>query len=287
MKAQTSSKFLIVPDHQGRTIEIFLNRPKKVFISISLAVIFLLSFFAWQRYVFYRDQVFALINDHSVNSSSINQISHDGVQTKLDLMRLKAEIDLFDQFIASCAEMDNELRNNLKIPHSSVTFADIFQQSTKNRPASFPASSATEINEEMQRNIMESQERQRSYQELMDRTPSGYPVKGLLVNHKNIFQGLGVALKIPVGTLIHATATGRVASIKAMDQADFYVIEIEHPSDVNRQVLTRYLYCTGVLVYEGQELSKGQVIAYTGLIPHLQEPVVGYQLLINKMLIQP
>jgi murein DD-endopeptidase MepM/ murein hydrolase activator NlpD len=286
MKTRNSGRLLIVPDHHGKTIEICLDKSKKVYLSLAILLIFSVSVFIGFRYAFYRDQVYALLNDQTLNSSSINQISNDGVQTKLDLMKLKAEIDLVDKFIASCAQMDNELRANLKIPHSNVTFADIFQQNSKNRPSSYPASS-TEPKQKTQQNILESQQRQKSYQELMDRTPSGCPVKGLLISNKSILQGPGLVFKTSVGSLIHTTATGKVVSIREMQVPGFYTIEIEHPADVSKHVITRYLYCTRILVYEGQELNKGQVIGYTGLIPSIREPLVGYQLLINKMLIQP
>jgi hypothetical protein len=286
MRSRNSVKLLIVPDHHGQTIEIYLDKSKKIYLSLAILLIFSVAVFVGFRFVFYRDQVYALLNNQILNSSSINQISNDGVQTRLDLMKLKAEIDLLDKFIASCAQMDNELRANLKIPHSSVTFADIFQQNSKNRPASYPASSM-EPKQRTQQNILESQQRQKSYQELMDRTPSGCPVKGLLINHKTILQGPGLVLKTNVGSLIHTTATGKVISIREMEDPGFYIIEIEHPSDASKHVTTRYLYCTRILVYENQELNKGQVIGYTGLIPTIREPLVGYQLLINKMLIQP
>lgn len=286
MKTRINGKLLIVPDHHGKTIEIHLDKSKKIYLSLFLFLIISLSSFIGFRYAFYRDQVYALLNNQTLNSSSINQISNDGVQTKLDLMKLKAEIDLIDKFIASCTQMDSELRANLKIPHSSVTFADIFQQNSKNRPASYPASSI-EPKQKTQQNILESQQRQKSYQELMDRTPSGCPVKGLLISNKTLLQGPGLVFKTSVGALIHTTATGKVSSIREMQTPGFYIVEIEHPADASKHVLTRYLYCTRLLVYEGQELNKGQIIAYTGLIPSIQEPLVGYQLLINKMLIQP
>jgi hypothetical protein len=286
MKARNTCRLLIVPDHNGKTIEIYLDKSKKIYLSLSLFLVLSIAVFIGFRFNFYREQVYALLNDQTLNSSSINQISNDGVQTKLDLMKLKAEIDLVDKFIASCAQMDNELRTNLKIPHSSVTFADIFQQKSKNRSVSYPATS-TEPKQKTQQNILESQQRQKSYQELMDRTPSGCPAKGLLIKRKTILQGPGLVLKTKVGSLIHATATGKVVSIREMEDPGFYIVEIEHPSDTSKHVVTRYLYCTRILVYENQELNKGQVIGYTGLIPTIREPLVGYQLLINKMLIQP
>lgn len=286
MKTRNAGRLLIVPDHNGKTIEINLNKSKKVCLSLVIFLMFSTSVFVGFRYVFYRDQVYALLNDQTLNSSSINQISNDGVQTKLDLMKLKAEIDLVDKFIASCSQMDNELRANLKIPHSNVTFADIFQQNSKNRPASYPASSI-EPKQKTQQSILDSQQRQKSYQELMDRTPSGCPVKGLLISNKSFLQGPGLVFKTSVGSLIHTSATGKVISIREMQTPGFYTIEIEHPADASKHVVTRYLYCTRILVYEGQELNKGQIIGYTGLIPSIQEPLVGYQLLINKMLIQP
>ena len=287
MSREKSCKFVIVPDHQGKTIEICINRKKTVLISLCLLSLTFFVLFMVYRYHFYRDQVYALINHHSLNNSSIHQISNDSVKTKLDLIRLKAEIDLMDKFIAASAKMDTELKANLKIPHSNVTFADIFQQNAKKRPSSFPATSNVSSSEITQRSIEESQERQKHLQELMDRTPSGYPVKGKWVDSKKIFHGPGLAIKTSVGSLIHTTANGKVLSIIPMDNPEFFVVELEHPADSSKLVITRYLYCTELLVYEGQELSKGQVIGFAGLIPHLNEPIVGYQLQINKMLIQP
>ncbi len=287
MKSKNSGKILIVPRHHGKTIEFKFDRTKKIMIALSCIFVLTFSWFVASRYIFYRDQVYALLYDYSINSSSINQISNDGVQTRIDLMRLKTEIDLTDKFLAQSAQMDNEIRTSLRIPHSNQTFADIFQQSHHQRPVSYPASSSEPMNERTQLEILESQERQKSYQDLMDRTPSGHPVKGKMVDARNIIHGAGVVISAPVGTLIQATATGKVLSIRTMENSDFYLIEIEHPADASKDVVTRYLHCTNVLVYEGQEINKGQVIGYVGLLPCNNEPAMGYQLLINKMLIQP
>ncbi len=287
MKPHSSGKILFVPSRHGKTIEFKLDRPKKMVFAVSLILLISFGWFISARYIFYRDQVYALLYDYSVNSSSINQISNDGVQTRIDIMRLKTEIDLADKFLAQSAQMDTEIRTSLRIPHSNQTFADIFQHNHHQRPASYPASASEQTSEKTQLEILESQERQKSYQELMNRTPSGYPIKGKMIDVNGIIQGPGIVMSAPVGTLIHATATGKVASIREMSHPDFYIVEIEHPSDSSKEVLTRYLHCKNVLVYEGQEISKGQVIAYVGLLPCSTEPAIGYQLLINKMLIQP
>ena len=72
MKTRNTSRLLIVPDHHSKTIEIYLDKSKKIYLSLAILLIFSVSVFIGFRFNFYRDQVYALLNDQTLNSSSIN-----------------------------------------------------------------------------------------------------------------------------------------------------------------------------------------------------------------------
>jgi murein DD-endopeptidase MepM/ murein hydrolase activator NlpD len=282
------SKFLIVSNFGFKTLEIKIDNKKRI---ILLSVICLVvSFFTFSiyRYNFYKAKVSSLLSDSTIATSSINQMSADEIKLRKDLVALKSDLQAIDNFLKDVSSIDEEVKRNLKIKYSTVTFADIFSKNAKVYDRVHPASGneASTDKEATDQLIKDSLEREKSYKKLMSITPSGYPVEGIIVNPQKYLNGSGVALSIPYGTPIRATANGKVKKIYELKNKS-YAIEIEHPSDNNHIILTRYLFCNKPLVYEGKEINKGQIIAYSGFYPDSFDNVIGYQIIIDGTLIQP
>jgi murein DD-endopeptidase MepM/ murein hydrolase activator NlpD len=229
------------------------------------------------------------MNDQSVTSKSMDQMSMDGIQTKREIMRLKYEIDSLEKFIASANTFDKDATTKLSIPFSSMTFADYFKTNSTKYDQSHPASSVealTESPQDIAKNKLESEKRLATLRAYNDITPSGYPVMGKITRANQYINGLGVALFCPIGTPVHATASGKIYQIKSVGKG-CSIIEILHKDEKNKTVKTIYYYCYRPVIKIGQQVKKGQLIAYSGIHPATGDNVACYQVNINSLLIQP
>jgi murein DD-endopeptidase MepM/ murein hydrolase activator NlpD len=285
------SKILIIPDNKNKTFEIKITKKiRNILISSSIIILLFVSFVSY-KYNFYKNKVSALISDESMSISSINQMSTDEVNTRKEFMKLKAEIDALNKFLNEANSINREIRNNLKIKYSNITFADIFKNKSALYERSHPASASnsstntTDVTDDKTL-LKNSIENQKSYKKLMESTPSGYPAEGIVINSKKYFKGVGVAINLPYGSLIKATAIGKVKVVRKISK-NVFVVEIEHNTDKGKSILTRYLFCQKLLVSVGKEVKKGQVIAYSTFYPGSYDSIFGYQVIVDNMLIQP
>jgi hypothetical protein len=289
VKGKTVGKILLVPDFNGKTIQILLFSHTKWILSVLLLLIISFSALSIYQYNFYRKQLYSLMDEQSITSKSMNEMSMNGIQTKRELMRLTYEIKCLDKFIASANTFDKDATTKLSIPFSSMTFADYFRANSNKYDQAHPASSAdskVESKEDIARNLKESQARQASFRAYQDVTPSGYPVLGKATKPGNYIDGLGVAIICPIGSPIHATASGKIYQIKSVNK-DCSIVEILHKNEKNNNVKTIYYYCYRPVIKIGQQVKKGQLIAYTGVYPTTDANIFCYQVNINKLLIQP
>lgn len=282
-------KILLVPDFNGKTIQIPLFNHTKWVLSILLLVVLSFSALSIYQYNFYRKQLYSLMDEQTVTSKSMNEMSMNGIQTKRELMRLTYEIKCLDKFIAAATTFDKDATTKLSIPFSSMTFADYFRSNSNQYDQAHPASSVeskVETKEDIARNLKESQARQVSFRAYQDVTPSGYPVLGKAVNPSQYMDGAGVAIIAPIGTPVHATASGKIYQIRTISK-DCSIIEILHKNEKNNNVKTIYYYCYRPVIKIGQQVKKGQLIAYTGINPASGSNIFCYQVNINKLFIQP
>jgi len=288
-KRREIGKVLLIPDFKGNTFQIKLFSYTKWLLGAFVFLLICVVSLSIYQYKFYQGRLYSLLTDQTDTSSSLDQISRQGIQTKRELMRLKNELEGMEKFIASAGAFDKDATAKLSIPFSSMTFTDYFRSNAVKYDQSHPASSSDkpgETKEDMARNLKNSQERQASFRNLMDITPSGYPLEGTVMSSHGYIEGIGIALQSPVGTPIHATATGKVVTVKSIDKVSF-LVEIEHPAEKNRNVKTIYHFCTHPTIKVGQSVKKGQLIAYSGFYPNSSDNVFCYQVLINKLFIQP
>ncbi|HQG82281.1 MAG TPA: M23 family metallopeptidase [Caldisericia bacterium] len=288
-KRESISKLLIISNFGFKTIEIKINTKIRIILLTTLCLIVSIFSLSIYKYNFYKTKVSTLLSDNTIAASSINQMSSDEIKLIKDIVKLKSDIQAIDNFLRDVSSIDEEVKRNLKIKYSSVTFADIFTKNAKSYDRVHPASgelSSTdkEVNDKL---IKDSIEREKSYKKLMSITPSGYPVDGNVIISQKHLNGPGVLISVPYGTPIRATANGKISKI-CESKKDSYIIEIEHPSENNNHtILTRYLFCSKPLVFEGKEVNKGQIIAYSGFYPGSFDNITGYQIIIDNTLVQP
>jgi hypothetical protein len=193
-----------------------------------------------------------------------------------------------DKFIAQAKQFDKDAFAGLSLLYSSKTFPDFFRNHAKVYDASHPASSPEQdlsLNDK-ETILKESIERQKTYRALMDVTPSGYPLEGKVLTQHSILTGPCVLLKAPAGTPIHATASGKVVEIEQTEKG--YLIQIAHQNpNNNKSIRTCYHFCDKPTVTLNQQVKKGQVIAYVGVLPGSSLNIMGYQVQIDRIYIQP
>lgn len=286
-KKRHTSKLLIVPDFGYKTVEIKFDNKKRVIIFSSIILVLGLFSFSFYKYNFYKTEVLSLLNNNSVAVSSINQMSSDEINLRKKLVNLKTNLQAIENFLKDVSSIDAEVKRNLKIKYSSITFSDLFAKNASVYDRVHPASNGNvKENEDSSELVKESQERQKSYKKLMEATPSGYPLQGNLIDGKNYIRGEGVLIETPYGSFVKTTAEGVVKDIKEIGDNTFQ-IEIDHPSNNEHTIVTRYLFLRDPLVFIGKEVNKGQIIGYSGFYPGTFDSLVGYQLIVDNTLVRP
>lgn len=287
-KKKNISKVLIVSDFGFRTLEIKIDIKKRIVLLSIIILIVGLTAFSFYKYNFYKKGFSSLLSDSTIAVSSINQMSSDEIRIRKEIVKLKSELQAINNFLKDASSIDEEVKRNLKIKYSNVTFADIFSKNARIYDRAHPASGdkASVDKEATGKLIEESLERKKSYEKLMEVTPSGFPVDGDVTASQEFFKGTGVALITPYGSPIRATARGKIKEVREIKD-ESYIIEIEHQSDNGHNILTRYLFCKEPLVFVGKEVNKGQIIAYSGFYPGSFNNIVGYQIIVDNTFVQP
>lgn len=286
--AKSIGKILIIPPSKGNTLHFLLYR-HTLWIALSLFIILLAVYsISYYQFRLYSHKLLSLLDDNTQTSRSMNNISIDGITIKRELTKIKLESDALDKFIAQAKQLDKDVSASLCLDYSTLTFHDFFRKHAKNYDATHIAAESDQDGQMKDKEtiIKESLERQKSYKALMNVSPSGYPLEGTVVSDQNLLPKTSVVLKAPVGTPIHATATGQVVEIQQMESG--YKIEIAHQNPNNKKdIRTCYFFCDKPTITLDQKVNKGQVIAYVGFNQKTNQSLMGYQVQIDRILIQP
>ena len=122
-------------------------------------------------------------------------------------------------------------------------------------------------------------------------TPTIWPVRGWVTSEfgvrispldggYGVHQGIDIAA--PPGTLIRASANGRV-SFARWAQGYGNLVVITH----GYGLITKYAHCAEILVREGQSVKRGQVIATVGSTGRASGPHLHYEVLVYGMPVNP
>lgn len=281
-------KIVIVPNSKGKTFQ-FLLYQRTQWIGLAVIVlIFAVYGVAYYQFRHYSHQLMSLLDENTTTNRSMNNISLDGVQIKKELAKIKIESDAMEKFISQASQLDKDASASLSLDYSTLTFPDFFRKHARAYDASHPATEQAQVTmaKDKAEMIKESLERQKSYRALMDVSPSGYPLEGQVLTSQTLLPKASVVLRAPVGTPVHATATGKVVGIAQSENG--YKIEITHQNPNNhKDIRTCYYFCDKPTVTKDQQVNKGQVIAYVGLNQRTNQSLMGYQVQIERILIQP
>lgn len=124
-----------------------------------------------------------------------------------------------------------------------------------------------------------------TYISLLKSIPLGYPVSGDINSDFGFrlspFSGkpkmhAGVDFSIPRGSYIYSTAFGTVQ--KAERNGTYgLMVDIDHGNGMT----TRYAHLSKILVQEGQEISRGQIVGHVGSTGRSTGPHLHYEVLMN------
>ena len=126
------------------------------------------------------------------------------------------------------------------------------------------------------------------YKDLRDRTPSGLPIKGKITSffgHRDWTNSFheGIDIPAPMGTPIHATASGEIVRVQENYFGWGTTVDILHRDGI----ITRYAHCDRTLVQKGEFVRAGQVIATVGETGNADVPHVHYEIRMGNVAVDP
>jgi len=121
--------------------------------------------------------------------------------------------------------------------------------------------------------------------------PTGMPVEGIItsgfgmrmhpIEHRMKPHG-GIDIAAPLGTAVRATAAGRVTRAEMAGKSG-NLVEIDH----GRQYATRYAHLNEILVSQGEEVARGDVIGTVGNTGASTGPHLHYCVVVGNRLQDP
>ncbi|MDH5398943.1 MAG: M23 family metallopeptidase [Cyclobacteriaceae bacterium] len=113
---------------------------------------------------------------------------------------------------------------------------------------------------------------------------SGFGMRINPFHHGNIMHE-GIDFSAPRGTPVYATATGTVNFIKKSEANTGFgnQVKIEHGNGFE----TKYTHLQEIIIKEGQEVKKGEIIGHVGSTGGIIAPAVHYELIQNGKKIDP
>ncbi len=128
-------------------------------------------------------------------------------------------------------------------------------------------------------------------QEILAHTPSIWPTTGWITSRfgyrKSPFTSRremhkGLDISAPTGTPIYATAEGKVVKIQR-DNGYGKNIMVDHGGGI----VTRYAHLSGYAVKQGEQVQRGQLIAYVGNTGRSTGPHLHYEVRLNGVPVNP
>ncbi len=200
---------------------------------------------------------------HEQDLSKVTEAEGEKLQELVDMIN---ELDIFDSIASRSGDMYDA---RVEISAAKETIRDVFGE--------------TEIADGMIEHL-DSESREIKY--YLDHYPDYYPVNGIAVTssygwRRDPFTGeskfhSGLDIGCDSGSSIWAAASGTVIEAEYHHSYGYYVL-IDHGNGYK----TRYAHLSKILVDVGEEVQKGERIAYSGMTgratgPHLHFEVILY-----------
>lgn len=273
---------IIPPDHgKARQFQISQQRKKALLSGIGALCLFIISLFSYNIYLNHQllsqnDQL-ALIEElkaqNQAKDREIARLQEEAQQVALDISNIQ-ELELKLMAILNLDEGDLPAVTQTSSPEKEASLQAAFAGPSRGGGTSslppFILQNSGEIARERQL-LEEYYKIALENQETIARTPSIYPIKGEVKissgfgRRKNPFGGYsnefhnGVDFPCNYGTEIYATAKG-VVTFSGYNSVYGRTIEIDHGNGIE----TIYAHNSRLLVKVGDQIEKGQLIAYSG-----------------------
>lgn len=269
--------FLMIPPDHGPTRQFQVTRKGKRLVITGLCSLGLLvgGLFAYNLYLS------STVSSQKAQIAAIEQLKQENLAKDQEIARLKEESLQVAQDISQIQELELKLTSILKIdpsesPSFSTTSNKTSASSEVSRGATTPFTAQTVISDPEQISqelslLKDYYNLAVEYQEKIERTPSILPLKvesaiaSEFGYRKNPFGGWskefhnGVDFPCNYGTEIYATAAG-VVTVSKFDRVYGRLIEIDHGNGLE----TIYGHNSRLLVEVGDQVEKGELIAYSG-----------------------
>lgn len=145
-----------------------------------------------------------------------------------------------------------------------------------------------ELKKQLQTAIMMKRQQVAIANQTISITPSIWPAKGVVSSPYGLRWGgsdfhPGIDIANDMGTPIRATADG-IVSVAGWNSGGYgNMVDIDHGNGV----MTRYGHASYVVVSAGQQVKRGQIIAYMGSTGFSTGPHVHYEVRINGQAVDP
>jgi len=198
----------------------------------------------------------------------VGQLARENTNLKAQVAAYAAAMDTFRQFVAKTEQMDNKLRASISLP---LIPGDIRLMGIGGSEPSTPEPRVDAMLRRVrfeQQSLAEIEGAVKNQESRLNNVPSIWPVQGWVASgygyRRDPFTGSrvmhpGLDIVAPTGTPVEATAAGRV--IYAGWKSEWgRCVEIDHGGGIK----TFYAHCRTLKVSDGQNVSRGDVIATVG-----------------------
>ena len=288
-KNSKCDKILIVSSHSSRSFNLVFTKPVKAIFTSFFIFLFVFLSVIGCKYWFYHSRVTSFHDRFQTIMNSDDKDLTREIKVKKALIKTEAFINTSDLFLSKAAVTEKDACNVLKLPYSNEEFSDFLFSIRSSKSKAQPATVITDtypVIGDHQDQLETSLQRQEAIQENVRKTPTGLPVNGYPIRKGKYISTPGIEILAPYGTYVKATAGGEITNIEEISSS-MYLIEITHKNEDLHTTISRYLFCYDLLVQEGDEVEKGQVIAKVGVYPGTNESLIGYQLLVNNLAVEP
>ncbi len=218
------------------------------------------------------------------------------------LNNIQNKFAVVEEYLNYLSNLNKEVKASVAVVTPNNTLEQVIAENSLKqefvpKPAAYLPVTYDNLQKTSEHIIKESDERTRAlsvmnayaqeYKDLRDRTPTGWPLQGRLTSFFGWREWTGsfhegIDIVAPLGTPLHATASGTVIRAEWFSGYGLCV-DILHRDGI----VTRYGHCDKILVKKGDGIKIGQVIALTGSTGNSDIPHCHYEIRINDKSVDP
>ena len=183
--------------------------------------------------------------------------------------------------------------NSISLASASVTANNVTKFAQDTAAVASALQILLETNENTQSELVDFSDAANVLCDYLDSIPTLWPTKATYIasafgmrNHPILNQyklHTGIDIGGAWGDEIYAAASGKVLSVNYEQSGYGYWLRIKH----SESITTLYAHCSKILVKTGDEVEKGQLIAYVGKTGLATGPHLHFEIRVNEIPINP